>query len=165
MSKEDGSFAVAGKFLKLFMLICLQKSPFCPFLSLNSTWKVGFPPFILKIFPPFCFPQPIFFFRFPPFWNFQNLGSPLLKGGGDTPSQIFKCMEMVTQVAFSYQQFFKMKSMQLDTRQEKSKTLNIWLHATGNLLQIYRLKFQCSPNWHSYWRSKHSALVCKETTR
>ena len=37
-------------------------------------------PFIFEnLFLPFGFPHLNFFFRFPPFWNFQNFGSPLLK--------------------------------------------------------------------------------------
>ena len=61
----------------------LMQPIFCPFLSLNSTWKVGFPPFFLK-FHPFWFPNLIFSLRLtpPPFWSFQNLGSVLLKARG-----------------------------------------------------------------------------------
>ena len=54
--------------------LSLKSTNFCSFLSLNLTWKVGF--------PLFWFPPPQFFFRFPPFWNFQNLGSPPFERGG-----------------------------------------------------------------------------------
>ena len=85
MSKEDGSFAVAGKFLKKYMLICLQKYPFLPFYIPKFDLKSLIPPFHFEdLSPPFGFPHPKLFFRFPPFWIFQNVGSPPLLKGGDT---------------------------------------------------------------------------------
>ena len=90
ISKENGSFAAAGKFLKKSMLICLWKS-LCPFLSLILTWKVGFPPFHFEnLILPFGFPCLKFFYQVPPpsFWNFQNLGSPPFERGGNI---LFSC--------------------------------------------------------------------------
>ena len=89
--------AVAGKFLKTFMLICFQKSSFLSFCI-----KIGFPSFSLKC-PPFGFPYPKFFSATPSFWHFQNLVPPFC-GGHMYDVLIFKkgfmCLEDVLDVAY-----------------------------------------------------------------
>ena len=57
------------------------KVPILPFSIPKFNFKSWVPPFILK--PPLLVsPTPIFFRSSHPFWDFQNLVSPLLKGGG-----------------------------------------------------------------------------------
>ena len=75
MSKENGSSAAVGKFFKKYMLICLRKYPFLPFCIAKFNLKSWVPPFLVENLPPLLVSPPQIFFRFPPFWNFQNLGS------------------------------------------------------------------------------------------
>ena len=77
MSKENGSFAVAGNFLKKFMLICLRKSPSLPFFIPKFNLKSWVsPPFILKIFNSL--------FWFPPLQIFFQVSLHLLLKGEGT---------------------------------------------------------------------------------
>ena len=75
LSKEAAIFVATGKMLKIHILICLSKSNFCHFLTLNSTSNVGYS-FLWKSFPLLVSHRPNFFFKsLSPFWNLQNLDS------------------------------------------------------------------------------------------